>query len=164
MEVGRHRFPLCTLLYWFIYFWPHCSMWNFPIQGSNLCPLQWMHGFLTTGPPRGVPGLFFKPLKIKLDLRKGWSGWWPWGRGHCAIRHSSTTSALGTGRVSSLLSQLLGQTKSPPPAPTCRRVLMLQPPNQASGQEKMQKEVRARLPTTAWAGSLSGTHELPQDL
>ena len=26
------------------------------------------------------------------------------------------------------------------------------------------KEVRARLPTTAWAGSLSGTHELPQDL
>ena len=29
-----------------------------PNQGSNLCPLQWKHGFLTTGPPR--KSLFFK--------------------------------------------------------------------------------------------------------
>ena len=85
-------------------------MWNFPIEGSNLCPLQWMHGFLTTGPPREVPVLFFKPLNIKVDLHKGWSGWWPWGQGHCAIRNSSTMSALSSGRVSSLISQLLRQT------------------------------------------------------
>ena len=25
---------------------------QFPSQGSNLCPLQWKRGVLTTGPPR----------------------------------------------------------------------------------------------------------------
>ena len=24
-------------------------MWNVPDQGTNLCPLQWKHGVLTTG-------------------------------------------------------------------------------------------------------------------
>ena len=27
------------------------DLWNFPDQGLNLCPLQWKHGVLTTGPP-----------------------------------------------------------------------------------------------------------------
>ena len=27
------------------------TMQNFPNQGSNLCPPQWKHGILTTGPP-----------------------------------------------------------------------------------------------------------------
>ena len=27
-----------------------CGMWNFPDQGSNLCPLRWKGRVLTTGP------------------------------------------------------------------------------------------------------------------
>lgn len=79
MEVGRAWFSSLypfVLVCLFLATLQHVEL---PHQGSDLCPLQWMHGFLTTGPPRGAPGLLFKPLKIKVDLRKGWSGWWPWG-------------------------------------------------------------------------------------
>ena len=44
-----------------------CSMWNFPNQGSNLCPLKWKHGVSSTGPP-GKSVLYFL---IHLFLRAG---------------------------------------------------------------------------------------------
>ena len=56
---------VCVCVYTYVYV---CIYINFlffglmqdllPNQGSNLCPLQWKHVFLTTGPPR--KSLFFK--------------------------------------------------------------------------------------------------------
>ena len=42
-------------------FWPHHVAWGiqFPDQRSNLSPLHWKHGVLTTGPPGNPPGVFF---------------------------------------------------------------------------------------------------------
>ena len=33
-----------------------------PDQGSNLCPLFWQHGLLTTGPPGKFQSFHFKPF------------------------------------------------------------------------------------------------------
>ena len=63
-----------------------CSMWNFPEQGSSLCPLHWKCGVLTTGPPGKswamsvpvpYPNLFFEtqstiqPKKKKKKFNQG---------------------------------------------------------------------------------------------
>ena len=39
-------------------------MQNFPDQGSNLYPLQWKHGILTTGPPGKFKIGFFLNLLL----------------------------------------------------------------------------------------------------
>ena len=47
-----HTLSMITI---FFFFFPFChtlwGMWNFPDQGSNLCPLHWKQGVLTTRPP-----------------------------------------------------------------------------------------------------------------
>ena len=35
----------------FCFFWPYHVAYRIPDQELNLCPLQWKHGVLTTGPP-----------------------------------------------------------------------------------------------------------------
>ena len=40
-----------SLDHFFFFLATPCSMWNFPEQGSSLCPLHWKCGVLTTGPP-----------------------------------------------------------------------------------------------------------------
>ena len=42
--------------------WPAGS--ELPDQGSNLCPLQWKRGVLTTGPPGNSPIIYL------LEMRK----------------------------------------------------------------------------------------------
>ena len=43
-----------------------CGMWNFPNQGSNLCPLQWKWRVLTTGPPGKSLSPLLKPIHGSL--------------------------------------------------------------------------------------------------
>ena len=41
-----------TYFKFYFIFWQHCTVCRiFPDQGSNLCPLQWMHEVLAIGPP-----------------------------------------------------------------------------------------------------------------
>ena len=44
-------------------FWLHCALCgNFPDQGLNLCPLQWKHRLVTTGPL----GKFLQPVFLQM--------------------------------------------------------------------------------------------------
>ena len=48
--------------------WEACRIFiSQPVdQGSYLCPLQWKHRVLPTGPPEKTLGIFFKKLNIHL--------------------------------------------------------------------------------------------------
>ena len=48
----------------FLFFFFHCAACSFPDQGSNLCPLQWKHGVLTTGPPGNSLSSSFHKLPL----------------------------------------------------------------------------------------------------
>ena len=55
--------------------WPNfiglCARSEFPDQGSNLCPLQWKHRVLTTGPrtTRDIPISLLQYMYLSLDKR-----------------------------------------------------------------------------------------------
>ena len=54
--------PYIVLLGKIFFFFGHAMQHagsSFPDQGSNLCPLQWKHGVLTTGLPGKFPRHFF---------------------------------------------------------------------------------------------------------
>ena len=53
---GKPRFSLFFKIFWLHH--SHAGSY-FPDQGWNPCPLQWKHGFLTTGPPGKSHVCFF---------------------------------------------------------------------------------------------------------
>ena len=56
----------------YLYMATPCGMRNFPDQGSNLCPLHWKGGVLTTGPPgkskKSLFNLAFNYLLLLLAI------------------------------------------------------------------------------------------------
>ena len=51
----------------FFFFCPLHSVWNFPNQGSNPCPLHWKH----RPPGKSQIPLFFTPLRSMVVTSKG---------------------------------------------------------------------------------------------
>ena len=65
------------MMHFFLFFFFDHATWHagssFPDQGSNLCPLQWKGGFLTTGPPGKSQEMLHLSNKLPRDAAGPWA-------------------------------------------------------------------------------------------